>query len=87
MNVVALARAEGWVPEMGEQRLRIPRSVVTAVPGDRVLDLLEALALDPALSGWDGLGFVIQTVQKRSPFVTDWVLDLGEVLLLGDGRP
>jgi RHH-type proline utilization regulon transcriptional repressor/proline dehydrogenase/delta 1-pyrroline-5-carboxylate dehydrogenase len=40
------------------------------------LDLLEALALDPDLSGWNGLGFVVQSVQKRAPFVVDWVLDL-----------
>ena len=52
---------------------------IDAEEADRLdisLDLLEALAHDPALAGWDGLGFVIQTVQKRSPFVTDWVLDL-----------
>ncbi|MBL0141009.1 MAG: L-glutamate gamma-semialdehyde dehydrogenase [Betaproteobacteria bacterium] len=40
------------------------------------LDLLESLALDADLAGWDGLGFVIQTVQKRAPFVVDWILDL-----------
>jgi RHH-type proline utilization regulon transcriptional repressor/proline dehydrogenase/delta 1-pyrroline-5-carboxylate dehydrogenase len=52
---------------------------IDAEEADRLdisLDLLEALAHDPALAGWDGLGFVIQTVQKRAPFVTDWVLDL-----------
>ena len=52
---------------------------IDAEEADRLdisLDLLDALAHDPALAGWDGLGFVIQTVQKRSPFVTDWVLDL-----------
>ncbi len=52
---------------------------IDAEEADRLdisLDLLEALALDPDLDGWDGLGFVIQTVQKRSPFVTDWLLDL-----------
>jgi len=52
---------------------------IDAEEADRLdvsLDLLEALAHDPGLAGWDGLGFVIQTVQKRSPFVTDWVLDL-----------
>ncbi len=52
---------------------------IDAEEADRLeisLDLLEALAFDPALAGWDGLGFVIQTVQKRAPFVVDWVLDL-----------
>ncbi|MDH5264705.1 MAG: bifunctional proline dehydrogenase/L-glutamate gamma-semialdehyde dehydrogenase PutA, partial [Betaproteobacteria bacterium] len=52
---------------------------IDAEEADRLelsLDLLEALALDPGLAGWDGLGFVIQTVQKRGPAVVDWVLDL-----------
>jgi len=52
---------------------------IDAEEADRLeisLDLLEALAFDPALAGWDGLGFVIQAVQKRAPFVVDWVLDL-----------
>ncbi len=52
---------------------------IDAEEADRLelsLDLFEAAALDPALAGWDGLGFVIQSVQKRAPFVVDWVLDL-----------
>ena len=52
---------------------------IDAEEADRLeisLDVLEALALDPDLAGWDGLGFVIQTVQKRAPFVVDWLLDL-----------
>ena len=40
------------------------------------LDLLEALCLDPALAGWDGIGFVVQAYQKRAPFVLDWIVDL-----------
>ncbi|NHN87951.1 bifunctional proline dehydrogenase/L-glutamate gamma-semialdehyde dehydrogenase PutA [Acetobacter conturbans] len=40
------------------------------------LDILEALAFDPKLSGWNGLGFVVQAYQKRAPFVLDWVIDL-----------
>ncbi|WP_127091485.1 trifunctional transcriptional regulator/proline dehydrogenase/L-glutamate gamma-semialdehyde dehydrogenase [Aquabacter cavernae] len=43
---------------------------------DLSLDLLEALALDPALADWNGLGFVIQAYQKRAPFVIDFVIDL-----------
>jgi RHH-type proline utilization regulon transcriptional repressor/proline dehydrogenase/delta 1-pyrroline-5-carboxylate dehydrogenase len=43
---------------------------------DLSLDILEALALDPALSGWDGLGFVVQAYGKRAPFVLDWIVDL-----------
>lgn len=40
------------------------------------LDLLEALCFDPALAGWNGLGFVIQAYQKRCPFVIDYLIDL-----------
>ena len=40
------------------------------------LDLLESLALDPALAGWNGLGFVVQGYGKRCPFVIDWIVDL-----------
>jgi RHH-type proline utilization regulon transcriptional repressor/proline dehydrogenase/delta 1-pyrroline-5-carboxylate dehydrogenase len=43
---------------------------------DLSLDLLEALALDPALAGWEGLGCVVQAYQKRAPCVIDWLLDL-----------
>jgi RHH-type proline utilization regulon transcriptional repressor/proline dehydrogenase/delta 1-pyrroline-5-carboxylate dehydrogenase len=52
---------------------------VDAEEADRLelsLDLLEALAFDPDLAGWNGFGFVIQTVQKRAPNVVDWALDL-----------
>ncbi|MDE1917839.1 MAG: trifunctional transcriptional regulator/proline dehydrogenase/L-glutamate gamma-semialdehyde dehydrogenase [Sphingomonadales bacterium] len=40
------------------------------------LDLLESLAFDPALAGWNGLGFVVQAYGKRCPFVLDWMIDL-----------
>jgi RHH-type proline utilization regulon transcriptional repressor/proline dehydrogenase/delta 1-pyrroline-5-carboxylate dehydrogenase len=40
------------------------------------LDLLERLALDPELSGWQGLGFVVQAYGKRCSFVIDWIIDL-----------
>ena len=43
---------------------------------DLSLDILEALALDPALAGWDGLGFVVQSYGKRCPFVIDVLIDL-----------
>ncbi|MDE3177720.1 MAG: proline dehydrogenase family protein, partial [Pseudomonadota bacterium] len=44
---------------------------------DLSLDLLEALALDPDLGQWNGLGFVIQAYGKRCPFVIDALIDLG----------
>ncbi len=52
---------------------------IDAEEADRLelsLDLLEALSFDPALQGWDGLGFVVQAYGKRCPFVLDWIIDL-----------
>ena len=43
---------------------------------DLSLDILESLCLDPALAGWNGVGFVVQAYQKRAPHVLDWVIDL-----------
>ena len=43
---------------------------------DLSLDLLEALAHNPDLAGWNGIGFVIQAYGKRCPFVVDWIIDL-----------
>lgn len=43
---------------------------------DLSLDLLEALVFDPDLSGWDGIGFVVQAYQKRCPLIVDWLIDL-----------
>ncbi len=52
---------------------------IDAEEADRLelsLDLLERLAQEPQLQGWQGLGFVIQAYQKRCPFVIDFVVDL-----------
>jgi len=52
---------------------------IDAEEADRLelsLDLLEALATDPDLAGWNGLGFVVQAYGKRCPFVIDWLADL-----------
>lgn len=52
---------------------------IDAEEADRLelsLDLLESLALDPELAGWNGLGFVVQGYGKRCPFVIDWIVDL-----------
>ena len=43
---------------------------------DLSLAILEALATDPDLGGWNGLGFVIQAYGRRCPFVIDWLVDL-----------
>ena len=52
---------------------------IDAEEADRLelsLDLMEALAHDPDLAGFDGLGFVVQAYQKRCPFVIDFLVDL-----------
>lgn len=52
---------------------------IDAEEADRLeisLDLLEALCFDEGLSGWNGIGFVIQAYQKRCPYVIDYLIDL-----------
>ncbi|NMM20079.1 MAG: trifunctional transcriptional regulator/proline dehydrogenase/L-glutamate gamma-semialdehyde dehydrogenase [Rhodoferax sp.] len=52
---------------------------IDAEEADRLelsLDLLESLCFDPALRGWNGIGFVVQAYQKRCPYVIDHVIDL-----------
>ncbi len=52
---------------------------IDAEEADRLelsLDLLERLCLEPALAGWNGIGFVIQAYQKRCPAVIDFLVDL-----------
>ena len=43
---------------------------------DISLDVFESLARDPALAGWNGLGFVLQGYQKRALPVVHWLADL-----------
>ncbi|TQV69959.1 bifunctional proline dehydrogenase/L-glutamate gamma-semialdehyde dehydrogenase PutA [Exilibacterium tricleocarpae] len=43
------------------------------------LDVFQALAVDPALEDWDGLGFVLQAYQKRALSVIDWLVALARV--------
>ena len=53
---------------------------IDAEEADRLelsLDLLERLCFEPQLTGWNGIGFVIQAYQKRCPYVIDYVIDLG----------
>jgi RHH-type proline utilization regulon transcriptional repressor/proline dehydrogenase/delta 1-pyrroline-5-carboxylate dehydrogenase len=40
------------------------------------LDLIEALATDHELAGWNGLGLAVQAYQKRALPVIDWLADL-----------
>ncbi len=53
---------------------------IDAEEADRLeptLDVFEALATDPQLAGWDGLGIAIQAYQKRTLPLIDWLADLG----------
>ena len=43
---------------------------------DLTLDVVAALAADPALAGWDGLGVVVQAYQKRARATVDWLVAL-----------
>ncbi len=43
---------------------------------DLTVDIFERLAADPALAGWNGLGFVVQAYQKRARALVDWLIDL-----------
>src|SRR5438067_91397 len=52
---------------------------IDAEEADRLeisLDMLEALAFDAELAGFEGIGLVVQGYQKRCPFVIDYVVDL-----------
>lgn len=52
---------------------------IDAEEADRLelsLDLLQSLCEDPDLSGWDGMGFVVQAYGKRCPYVLDFLIDL-----------
>jgi RHH-type proline utilization regulon transcriptional repressor/proline dehydrogenase/delta 1-pyrroline-5-carboxylate dehydrogenase len=54
---------------------------IDAEESDRLdisMDIFEALAFDPELSAWDGLGFVLQAYLKRSPLVADWLIELAK---------
>ena len=42
------------------------------------LKIIEKLALEKSLSGWQGLGLALQTYSKRAFFVLDWLLDLAK---------
>jgi RHH-type proline utilization regulon transcriptional repressor/proline dehydrogenase/delta 1-pyrroline-5-carboxylate dehydrogenase len=56
---------------------------VDAEEADRLslsLDVIEAVAADPELAGWDGFGVVVQAYGQRAGPVLDWVHALAERL-------
>jgi RHH-type transcriptional regulator, proline utilization regulon repressor / proline dehydrogenase / delta 1-pyrroline-5-carboxylate dehydrogenase len=63
----------------GEARRSGIGLTIDAEEADRLdlsLDLVERLALDPKLAGWDGLGLAVQAYQKRALSLIDWLADL-----------
>ncbi len=44
---------------------------------DLSLDIIEALAREPRLADWQGLGLAVQCYSKRAPAVLDWLVALG----------
>lgn len=52
---------------------------IDAEEADRLelsLDLMEEIAFDRDLAGFNGIGFAVQAYQKRAPFVVDYLVDL-----------
>ncbi len=82
-----MAQRDRVLAEMGPRLLALARRArdagigftIDAEEADRLdlsLDLVEALALAPDLSGWDGLGLAVQAYQKRALPLIDWLADL-----------
>ena len=76
------------VAELTERTLRLARVAksmgigltIDAEEAERLemsLDIIEAVARDPDLKGWDGLGMAVQAYQRRAPAVIAWVNELG----------
>ncbi len=54
---------------------------IDAEESDRLLptlELFEALACDPALANWDGLGIAVQAYSKRAYAVCEWLISLSK---------
>jgi RHH-type proline utilization regulon transcriptional repressor/proline dehydrogenase/delta 1-pyrroline-5-carboxylate dehydrogenase len=47
---------------------------------DLSLDVIDAVARDPGLSGWDGFGVVVQAYSRRAGAVIDWLAALAAAL-------
>jgi RHH-type proline utilization regulon transcriptional repressor/proline dehydrogenase/delta 1-pyrroline-5-carboxylate dehydrogenase len=74
---------EQLVPRMLELARSAARAgvgmTIDAEEADRLdlsLDIIEALARDPATLGWEGLGLAVQAYGRRAPLVIEWVAQL-----------
>lgn len=43
------------------------------------LELIKAVAQDPSLKDWDGLGMAVQAYQKRCGAVIDWLIEIANI--------
>jgi RHH-type proline utilization regulon transcriptional repressor/proline dehydrogenase/delta 1-pyrroline-5-carboxylate dehydrogenase len=81
-------QAERAIPELTAHVVTLARRAkrhgigltIDAEEADRLemsLDIIAAVAADPTLAGWDGLGMAIQAYQKRAMAVIEWADALG----------
>ena len=82
------AQSANCVPELAAMVRELARSAASlgvqltvdaeeAARLEMSLDIIEAVARDPALSGWDGLGMAVQAYSKRARPVLAWADALG----------
>ncbi|MEM6849848.1 MAG: bifunctional proline dehydrogenase/L-glutamate gamma-semialdehyde dehydrogenase PutA, partial [Pseudomonadota bacterium] len=78
------AHREACVPALIDSVLGLAKRAAAANMGlsidaeeqdrlDLSLDIIEAVARDPALDVWDGFGVVVQAYGRRSPAVIEWL--------------
>jgi RHH-type transcriptional regulator, proline utilization regulon repressor / proline dehydrogenase / delta 1-pyrroline-5-carboxylate dehydrogenase len=70
LRELAMAMRDAWLP-----------LTIDAEEQDKLdlsLDLLEALLIDPALAGWNGLGLAVQAYGKRALPLIDWIGQIAE---------
>lgn len=82
------AQAATCVPELAEMVRELARSAASlgvqltvdaeeAARLEMSFDIIDAVASDPALSGWDGLGMAVQAYSKRARPTIGWANALG----------
>ncbi len=83
------AQAATCVPELAEMVRELARSAASlgvqltidaeeAARLEMSFDIIEAVARDPALSGWDGLGMAVQAYSKRARPTIAWANAVGD---------
>jgi RHH-type transcriptional regulator, proline utilization regulon repressor / proline dehydrogenase / delta 1-pyrroline-5-carboxylate dehydrogenase len=86
-----MSKADECVPALADRVLELARAARDARIGLNIdaeeayrlgmsLDIIKMVLNDPSLSGWDGLGVVVQAFGKRASFVIDWLYGLAQSL-------